>query len=104
MEYRYPTLFPFYLRWLESHESELDRQFSENDAYVDSPTCYDCLLAWEVNGFLMSCWLAFHEDVDSVEFSPSSEKYEIKSGTMEVEFQRYLDLKSRELQRMDSAK
>ena len=103
IEQRYPTLFPFYLSWLESHESELDRLFSENEIDIDSPSDHYHLVAWEINGFLMSCWLAFQTDVHSVEFTPSSIKYEIKPGTMELELQRYLEHKSDELQRMYSA-
>jgi hypothetical protein len=103
IEKKYSTLFPFYLSWLKSHDSELDKLFSGSDGDEDPQSDLSHLLAWEINGFLMSCWFAFQTDVHSVEFKPSDISYEITRDTMESEFQRYLERKSHELQRVDLA-
>lgn len=103
IEQRYPALFPFYLDWLERNESQLDKLFSGSETVVDSPWDLQRSVGWEINGFLMSCWLALQTDVHSVEFIPSDTKYEIKSGTMELEFQRFLGHKSDQLRKTFSA-
>ena len=50
------------------------------------------LSAWQVDGFLMACWLALQKDVHSVVFIPSDVEYQLERGTMEMEFQRFLDV------------
>lgn len=93
------------MKWLESQESELDRLFRGNDdaAGAVPPADPDRVVAWEMNGFFMACWLAYQPDVHSVEYKPSGVKYEIQPGTVESEFQRYLDHKSEELRRTSPA-
>lgn len=103
IESKYPALFPFYLSWLQSHESKLDKAFSENDDDKHLQPDLSHPVAWEINGFLISCWFAFQTDVHSVEYKPSDTSYEIKRGTMESEFQRYLERKSREFRSVNSA-
>lgn len=101
IEKRYPALFPFYMEWLDNHEAEYNKWYFSGGKNAtiegDSPFSDEYFDAWDINGFLLSCWLAFQSDVYYVKFQPAYTEYEIMPGTMELEFQKFLAHKTKEL-------
>jgi hypothetical protein len=100
IEERYPVLYPFFSHWVNSREIGFDQEFGQVNNDAEAITGRSEIVAWEINGFLMGCWMALQDDVDSVVFEPS-EKYEIRRDTMESELERFLRDKEIELQSDD---
>jgi hypothetical protein len=93
IEERYPVLYPFFSRWVDSREAGFDSEFRNLDTDAETTTSCAEIVAWDINGFLMGCWLALQDDVDCVVFEPSK-KYLIRRETMESEFEIFLQDKS----------
>lgn len=91
IEERYPELFPFYIEWQELQEDLFARQFSEDsDSQEDGAVNIAQLLAWELNGFLIACWLVFQEDVSAVEYKPGDVAYLLERGNLEGRLEEFI--------------
>lgn len=71
LDARYPGLAPLYWAWQEAYEEAFEKQGLnlgyDGDVFQD----LEDRLAWEVTGFLIATWLAFQDNVESIDYSPS---------------------------------
>jgi hypothetical protein len=101
IEDKYPVLYPFFSDWVTRSEIRFDQEFGQvNHHKAATMVGRAQMVAWEINGFLMGCWLALQDNIDSVVFE-STKKYEIRRGAMELEFENFLRDKEIELQLED---
>lgn len=67
---RYPILASYYFDWQELYESAFEDQGCHLDQSAEVfPDAHE-RAAWKMEGFLIACWLALREDVDTVEYKP----------------------------------
>jgi hypothetical protein len=86
----YPAIHSVFSDWVARREAWYDPEFGH--AASDQEGTADPLddVAWEVDGFLLGCWLASQENVDSVAYEPASAVYDLRPGTLDSEFERFL--------------
>jgi hypothetical protein len=91
IEERYPELFPFYTEWQELQEEVFARHFSGDEERREEGELNTAqLLAWEVDGFFIACWLVFQDDVSAVEYKPGDVAYLLERGNLEGRFQEFI--------------
>jgi len=90
IESLYPALAPFFFAWREVHETEFEKQECHLGGDAEVFPDVRARVAWETEGFLMSCWLARQNEVESVEYSPDSKTYRVEKDTMCLELQKFL--------------
>lgn len=77
---RYPALDPCYYEWQEAYEKSFKRQGchlgSRSEAFPDMTS----RVAWEVAGFLITCFLLLQDDVGCVSYVLPKRTYEIKKN------------------------
>lgn len=91
IERRYPALYPHYKAWEELYEKEFEKQgchLGKSGAVFAEKAVGD---AWQVEGFLMACWVALQEDVDQVKFERGKVEYVIRRGNVGEVFKAFLE-------------
>ena len=93
---RYSTLATYYFEWQERYESAFkDQGCHLGESLEVFPDAHE-RAAWKVEGFLIACWLALREDVETVEYKPGGLAYLLGEnvGTGEIlrEFLRDVDV------------
>jgi hypothetical protein len=90
IESLYPALAPFFFAWRDVYETEFKRQECDLGGYAEVFPSVCARVAWETEGFFMSCWLARQNEVESVEYSPDSKTYRVEKDKMGLELQKFL--------------
>lgn len=91
IEERYPELFPLYTEWQELQEEVFARHFSGVEERGEERALNTAqLLAWEVDGFLIACWLVAQDEVSAVEYKPGDVAYFLERGNLEGQFQEFI--------------
>jgi len=91
IEERYPELYPSYKEWQEFQEKIFARQFSADSENEDGALSRAQFIAWEVDGFLISCWLALQDDVSAIEYKPADVPYHIDRSNLEAQFRGFME-------------
>jgi len=86
IEERYPELYPSYKEWQEFQEKIFARQFSADSENEDGAPSSAQLIAWAVDGFLISCWLVLQDDVSAIEYAPADVAYHMERSNLEAQF------------------
>ncbi|OAX82788.1 hypothetical protein ACJ72_02860 [Emergomyces africanus] len=90
IEDRYPSLAPFYLAWRDSYEKSLEQQGCGRGSGLDPfPEIAD-RVTWEVEGFLIACWLVLQDDTDRVTYTILTGTYQIDKKSMNSILQQFL--------------
>ncbi|KAH8705685.1 hypothetical protein BGW36DRAFT_403213 [Talaromyces proteolyticus] len=83
IEQRYPILAPLYHAWVDNYNFAVKQRgehlFKGVDVFSD---IYE-RVAWEIEGFLMACWLGLQDNVEAVEYCPY-DMYRIENGAVEL--------------------
>ena len=72
------------------YETEFEKQECHLGSGAEVFPDLDDRIAWDVEGFVLACWLALRSDVHSVEYTPRSVEYKIEKGTIENVFLEFL--------------
>lgn len=88
---RYPALAPFFLSWRTFYNSATDRQEYLLKYVWDAVPDVRVRVAWEVKGFLVSCWLALQGDAGCVSYeSHGLRKYDIYANSADMTLRWFL--------------
>ena len=97
IESRYPELYPFYCDWNDTY----DAAFEAQECHLGSglkpfPDVLDDVV-WEIEGCLLACWLALHENVEQVMYWPKKKEYIIRKETVVDVLNEFLEDSNRKL-------
>ena len=68
-------LATYYFDWQELYESAFEDQRCHLGQKAEVfPDAHE-RAAWKVEGFLIACWLALREDVETIEYKPEGKAY-----------------------------
>ncbi len=90
VERLYPALAPFFFAWRDVYETEFERQECHLGSHVEVFPNARARVAWEMEGFFMSCWLASQNEVESVEYYSSSKTCRVEKDMMALELHKFL--------------
>ncbi|OJD10010.1 hypothetical protein AJ78_08801, partial [Emergomyces pasteurianus Ep9510] len=82
IEARYPTLAPFYFAWQDIYENSFTAQGCDRGSGLDVFPDIAVRIGWEVEGFLIACWLVLQDDVEQVKYEPVTGMYSIKKDNL----------------------
>lgn len=80
IESRYPTIGDFYFSWRGAYETAFEEQECHLGSTAEVFPDPRVRVAWEVEGLLLACWLAFQDDVEGVEYMPGKTAYQVEKG------------------------
>ncbi|QSS56713.1 hypothetical protein I7I53_05005 [Histoplasma capsulatum var. duboisii H88] len=90
IEDRYPTLAPFYLAWRDVYERSFEQQGCDMGSGLEPfPNTAD-RVAWEVEGFLIACWLGLQDDTKQVLYTLPTSTYQIDKKSKDSVLRQFL--------------
>ncbi|KAF2127572.1 hypothetical protein P153DRAFT_387314 [Dothidotthia symphoricarpi CBS 119687] len=79
---RYPSLSPYYETWRQVYETEFEKQECHLGSSAEVFPDRDDRIVWDVEGFLLACWLVLRPEVRSVEYAPRSATYVVEKNNI----------------------
>ncbi|EDN08141.1 predicted protein [Histoplasma mississippiense (nom. inval.)] len=87
---RYPILAPFYLAWRDVYEKSFEQQGCDMGSGLEPfPDTAD-RVAWEVEGFLIACWLGLQDDTEQVLYTLPTGTYQIDKKSKDSVLRQFL--------------
>ncbi|KAL2369017.1 hypothetical protein BDBG_08937 [Blastomyces gilchristii SLH14081] len=90
IEDRYPTLAPFYLAWRDIYEKSFEQQGCDRGSGLEPFPDIADRVAWEVEGFLIACWLVLQDDTERVTYTILAGTYQIDKKSTDSVLRQFL--------------